>query len=131
MSAKENTPLQQEGYDLMAAAFEVYNTLGFGLSEDLYQEALEIELAGRGIPFLSQTEIPAYYKKQKLNKKFRLDLLAHGRIIVELESCKSLLPEHDAQLFNYLKLTGKPIGYLVNFGAPECLQWKRIITNPL
>ena len=129
MSTNENTPLQQEGYDLMAAAFEVYNELGFGLSENIYQESLEVELAGRGIPFLSQAEVPAYYKKQKLNKKFYIDLLTHGEIIVELKSCKTILPEHEAQLFNYLKLAKKHIGYLINFGAHERLQWKRIIID--
>jgi GxxExxY protein len=114
----------------MAAVFEVYNEQGFGLSEDVYQESLEMELASRNIPFLSQAESPVYCKKHQLRKKFRLDLLAHGEIIVELKACKELLPEHEAQLLNYLKLTRKQVGYLANFGSPKALQWKRLIITP-
>jgi len=125
-----DTPLQQEGYDLMGAIFEVYNELGFGLSEDIYQESLEMELADRNIPFLSQDEIPVYYKTRRLKKKFRLDLLTHGEIVVELKACKDLLPEHEAQLINYLRLTRKRVGYLANFGSPKALQWQRIVINP-
>ena len=118
-------PLQQEGYDFMATAFEVYNELGHGFTEDIYQEALEQELAAHKIPFLPQAEITITYKGQPLRKKLRPDLLVSKHIVVELKAASSLTSEHEAQLLNYLKATGSPVGYLVNFGCPEKLEWKR------
>lgn len=118
-------PLQQEGYDLMAAAFEVHNDLGHGFSEEIYQEALETELAARGIPFLAQSEIAVFYKGHPLRKKFRPDLIVGGRIIVELKAVSALTTEHESQLLDYPKATGQPVGYLVNFGCGPKLEWKR------
>ena len=118
-------PLQQEGYDFMATAFEVYNELGHGFTEDIYQEALERELVAHKIPFLPQAEITITNKGQPLRKKLRPDLLVSEHIVVELKASSSLTSEHEAQLLNYLKATSNPVGYLVNFGCPEKLEWKR------
>ena len=118
--------LKQEGYDLMAAAFEVYNEEGFGFLEEIYQECLEMELEDRGIPFAAQQELAVFYKKRPLTKKYRADLLVFGDIIVELKAVKALCPEHEAQLLNYLKATGKRVGYLINFGNAKELEWKRM-----
>lgn len=117
--------MQQEGYDFMAAAFEVYNDMGNGYTEDIYQEALELELADRAIPFKPQVELTIHYKGKPLRKKFRPDLLAFNDLVVELKAVSALTSEHEAQLLNYLKATGKPVGYLVNFGCREKLEWKR------
>jgi GxxExxY protein len=118
-------PLAQQGYDFMAAAFEVYNELGHGFTEEIYQESLETELRTRAIPFAAQAEVGILYKGQPLRKKFRPDLIVFEDIIVELKAVKALAPEHEAQLLNYLKAAGKPVGYLVNFGSAEKLEWKR------
>jgi GxxExxY protein len=118
-------PLQQEGYDFMATAFEVYNELGHGFTEDIYQEALERELAAHKIQFLPQAELAVIYKGQPLRKKLRPDLLVSEHMVVELKAASSLTSEHEAQLLNYLKATSNPVGYLVNFGCPEKLEWKR------
>jgi GxxExxY protein len=120
-------PLQQEGYDFMAAAFEVYNEMGNGYTEDIYQESLEDELQDRKIPFLPQAELTIYYKRKPLRKKLRPDLTVFGDIIVELKAVSALTSEHEAQLFNYLKAADKPVGYLVNFGCREKLEWKRFV----
>ena len=117
--------MQQEGYDFMAAAFEVYNDMGNGYTEDIYQEALELELIDRNIPFLAQAELTIHYKGKPLRKKLRPDLLVFSDIVVELKAVSAVVSEHEAQLLNYLKATGKPIGYLVNFGCREKLEWKR------
>ena len=123
--------LEQEGYDLMAAAFEVYNELGHGFLEEVYQEALERELVTRSIPFAAQPPVQINYKGKVLNKSYKPDLVAHDAMIVELKAVKALAPEHEAQLLNYLKATGKPVGYLINFGCPSKLEWKRmILTHP-
>jgi GxxExxY protein len=119
--------LEQEGYDLMAAAFEVYNEEGSGFLEEIYQECLEIELQERGVSFVAQGELTVLYKKRPLKKKYRPDLLVFGDIIVELKAVKALCPEHEAQLLNYLKATGKRVGYLINFGNAKELEWKRFV----
>jgi GxxExxY protein len=87
-------PLQQEGYDFMATAFEVYNELGHGFTEDIYiyQEALERELAAHKIPFVPQAELAVIYKGQPLRKKLRPDLLVSEHIVVELKAASSLHP---------------------------------------
>jgi GxxExxY protein len=117
--------MQQEGYDFMAAAFEVYNDMGNGYTEDMYQEALELELDDRKISFKAQPELTINYKGKPLRKKFRPDLIVSGDVVVELNAVSALTSEHEAQLLNYLKATGKPVGYLVNFGCRDKLEWKR------
>jgi len=116
----------------MAAAFEVYNDLGGGLSEEIYQESFERELAARRIAFEPQPELKVFYKSVPLNKRLRPDLIVVGEIVVELKSAKTLTEEHEAQLLNYLRVTRKPVGYLINFAAFPKLQWKRFAnTRPL
>jgi GxxExxY protein len=74
--------LKQEGYDFMGAAFEVYNELGYGMAEEIYQQSLEVELEIRGYTFISQAEIDVYYKQQVVNAKYRPDLVVFGQIVV-------------------------------------------------
>lgn len=126
---KTDDLLRQEGYDLMAAAFEVYNEQGCGLAEEIYQESLECELGLRSIPFSSKEELNVYYKGRKLNKKYVPDLMVFGGIVVELKAAKQLLPEHESQLMNYLRITKRKVGYLINFGPPGKVEWKRMVVN--
>lgn len=126
----ESHPLKEEGYRLVGAAFEVYNQQGFGLGEEIYQESLEIELELRGIPFKSKVELTAFYKDRLLKKRYIPDLVVYGEIVAELKAVSQLLPEHDAQLINYLRLTRKLVGYLFNFGHKEKLEWKRMVLTP-
>lgn len=118
---------EQEGYDFMAAAFEVYNEMGHGFLEEIYQESLELELNRRQLSFNSKQRLPVFYKQNALRKYYEADLVAVGEIVVGLKAVKSLLNEHDAQLINYLKATRKRAGYLVHFGAFPRLQWKRLV----
>jgi len=118
---------QQEGYDFMAAVFEVYNELGSGFLEEVYHESLEIELTNRGIPFVSKPKLTIHYKGRPLKKQYEADLIVIGEIVVELKAVKILAPEHEAQLINYLKATHKRVGYLLNFSAFPRLQWKRLV----
>lgn len=123
----EDNLLKQEGYELMGAAFEVYNEQGFGLAEEIYQESLEMELGDRGIVFESKRNLAVFYKGRSLLKTYVPDLLVSNGIIAELKSVKQLLPEHEAQLINYMRITKLQVGYLVNFGHPEMLEWKRFV----
>ena len=118
-----------EGYKLMGAAFEVYNEQGCGLAEEIYQESFEIELESRGISFHSKQELKCFYKGRELKKHYVPDLFAFECLVVELKSVSQLLPEHEAQLMNYLRITKQPVGYLVNFGRKDMLEWKRFILS--
>ena len=88
------------------------------------QEALAREFASKEIPYVEQWGIDVYYKGDLLNKKFFADFICFNEIIIELKAMEGLVPEHEAQLINYLKATKKPLGLLVNFGGPS-LQYKR------
>jgi GxxExxY protein len=125
MDANPDQPLAQLGYDLMAAAFEVYNDLGGGLCEEIYQESFERELATRRMAFTAQPKLTVFYKGAPLNKRFKPDLIVTGEIVVELKAVKTLAEEHESQLINYLRVTRKPVGYLINFAAFPKLQWQR------
>jgi len=122
---------QEEGYQFMGAAFEVYNELGYGMAEEIYQQSLEIELTLRRIPFLTKQELQVFYKNHQLVTRYKPDLLVFGGIVVELKATAELLPEHEAQLFNYLRVSRHTVGYLVNFGHKGDLQWKRFIVSDL
>ena len=123
--------LEDEGYRFMGAAFEVYNHLGYGMAEEIYQQGLEIELALRGIPFRSKHELAAFYKGRRLDTHYRPDLIVYDTIVVELKAISDLNADHEAQLFNYLRIARRPVGYLLNFGRKGELQWKRFIVSDL
>lgn len=105
-------------YQIIGSAMTVHATLRWGLLEPVYQEALHIELKDRGICNDREKEIQIYYGEHLLDKKYRMDIVV-GDIIVELKSVTHILPEHRAQLCNYLRLTRKPLGLLINFGEED------------
>ena len=107
-------------YKIIGAAMAVHSELNWGLLEPVYQEALHLELLDRGIANEREIEIPVYYKKHLLEKKYRMDIVVDD-IIVELKSATKLAPAHRAQLCNYLRLTRKPLGLLINFGEESLI----------
>ena len=117
--------LKDEVYAIIGAAMEVYNELKPGFLEAVYQEAFEIELTGRRIPFISQPELSIFYKGHRLKKCYFGDILVFGKIIVEVKALKHLTSIEEAQLLNELKATCLQVGLLINFGSPDKLEWKR------
>jgi GxxExxY protein len=111
----------------MGAAFEVYNVLGYGMAEEIYQQSVEIELGLRNIPYQSKADIEVAYKGQILTTVYRPDLLVFVEIVVELKAVKALATDHEAQLFNYMRISNKKVGYLINFGTSKELEWKRFV----
>ena len=107
---------QDEIYAIIGAAMEVQNELGEGFLELVYHEALNIELGLRGIPYETEKPIAITYKERPLDRTYKADLVCYGNIVVELKSVEVLKAEHTAQLLNYLKATGLPMGVLINFG---------------
>ena len=127
MTIQNSEYLGSEGYALIGGAFEVHRELGGGMSEEIYQESFELELGFRSIDFIPKGELQLYYKGHLLEKKYYPDLLVSGEIITELKAVKALNAEHERQLLNYMRITKKAVGYLVNFGPLEKLEWKRFI----
>lgn len=118
---------ENETYSINGAAIRVYNTLGFGFLEAVYQEALEIEFKKRGIPYEREKELTIYYDGIPLAKKYVADFICYGKIIVELKAIAKLDDSHRSQVYNYLKATGYKLGILLNFGHYEGLEWERKI----
>jgi GxxExxY protein len=126
---KQESLFREEGYQLMGAAFEVYNENGSGLLEEIYQESLELAL--RGIPFRSKQELTVFYKGRELQKRYIPDLHVFSGIMVELKAVTELAPEHEAQVLNYLRIARQPVGYLINFAHRETLQRKRFVVSEI
>ena len=105
----------QELYAIIGAAMEVQNELGMGFLELVYHDALNVELELRGIPYETEKPIAITYKGQPLERSYKADLVCFDTIVVELKSVEQLKAEHTAQLLNYLKATGMPMGILINF----------------
>lgn len=108
--------LSERIYSIIGAAMRVHSELKHGLLESVYQESLAIELGLRNIPHESEKLIRIYYRGIPLEKYYRADIVCYDDIILELKAVDKILPEHRAQLFNYLRLTKAKIGILMNFG---------------
>jgi GxxExxY protein len=119
---------RDEAYSVIGACMDVHGELGMGFLEAVYHEALEIELASRKISFEHEVPLAVIFKGKPLRKKYYADFVCHKKIIVEIKAVKTLLSEHESQLFNYLKATGYKLGLLVNFGE-KSLVYKRIVCS--
>ena len=119
--------LKDEVYAVVGAAIEVHRELGPGFLESIYQEAMEIELKARKIPFVPQLPISVRYKDVTLKRQYFADLVCFEQIVVEIKALDRLSGTEQAQVLNYLKGTGFPVGILINFGNHGRLQWKRLV----
>lgn len=106
-------------YKIRGSIFKVYNELGPGLLESVYEAALCYQLKKDGLSVQSQVKIDVYYDGQLLPVDYRLDIVVEDKVIVELKSVESLLPVHHKQLLTYLRLTHKKLGLLVNFNTDD------------
>jgi len=118
---------KDEVYSIIGAAMEVYNSLGPGFLEAVYQEAMEVETASRKIPAVSEQKLYIDYKGALLKKFYEADLICYEKIIVEIKALDKLTSREEAQILNYLKATGMQVGILINFGAHSNLEWKRLV----
>jgi len=109
---------------ILEVCFEVMNELGSGFLESVYEKALIIALEQKGIKATSQVPLSVKFRG-KIAGEFFADILVEDKIILEIKAVKALLPEHQAQLINYLKATGKDVGLLINFGKPK-LEYRRL-----
>ncbi|MBR5036597.1 MAG: GxxExxY protein [Prevotella sp.] len=102
-------------YEIVGAAMEVHASLGRGLSESIYQEALLLELGDRGLDAEREKRLEIYYKGRKLNQFYVADFYCRG-ILVELKASDNICSDHRAQLFNYMRVSHTYRGLLINFG---------------
>lgn len=116
-------------YEIRGAIFDVYNELGPGLLESVYEEALAFELQQRGLEVARQVEVPILYKGNSLKTPLRLDLLVENQVIVELKSVEEMKPVFAKQLLTYLRLLDKRLGLLVNFNTSNLRESVRRIVN--
>jgi GxxExxY protein len=118
----------EQTFEIIGAAMEVHRVLGHGFLEAVYQEALAIEFAARGIPFVREQGIPVVYKDVRLLTHYRADFVCYEAIIAEVKALGQIGGVEDSQIINYLKATGIQRGLLLNFGAPK-LEYKRRVLN--
>ena len=118
---------KEEAYKIMGAAFKVYNGLGHGFLEAVYQEALEIEFQKQGVPYEREKEIKIQYDGIELKQTYKADFVCFGKIIVELKAVSALDDAHRSQVYNYLHATGYKLGLLYNFGCSDELEKERIV----
>lgn len=115
-------------YAIIGAAQEVHSILHRGLAEDIYCEALGVEFALRKIPFARQVPCQLRYKEQLLTGFYKIDFICYDAVIVEVKAVSGTTPADEAQVLNYLALTRKTVGLLLNFGARSLMQ-KRLVLN--
>ena len=121
--------IDELSYKVIGCAMEVHKTLGPGLFENIYEQALVHELTLNGIPVKTQAEIEINYKGTNLGNGLRLDVLVDNTLIVELKSVEELKPLHHKQLLTYLRLTGKRVGLLINFNTENLKDGIKRIVN--
>jgi len=108
-------------YEIRGAIYDVYKTLGAGLLESVYEEALCFELESRGLSVERQKPVPIIYKDKVLKTELRLDIIVEDQVIIELKSVEEMKKVFSKQLLTYLRLTGKKVGLLVNFNTDNIL----------
>jgi len=123
----QDLALKDEVYAIVGAAMDVYNELGAGFLEAVYQEAMDLELGWRRVPFEPQKELCIYYKGRCLEKRYVADLVCFGTVLVELKAMREIGRNEESQMLNYLKATGLRVGVIINFGDPGRLDWKRMV----
>lgn len=114
--------------EIVDIALKIHTKLGPGLLESVYEKCFCYELSRRGIPYQCQKETPIHYDGLVIDEGLRLDILVDNQIIIELKAQENYHPVWEAQLLSYLKLTGKRLGFLINFHVPVIKQGiKRLI----
>lgn len=112
---------------ILRCYFTVYNKLGYGFLEKVYENAMMIELCDAGLTATAQKSIEVYYEDQLVGNYFA-DIIVEDKVIIELKAASALLEEHEAQLLNYLRATKMEVGLLLNFGVKPEFR-RKVFTN--
>jgi GxxExxY protein len=117
--------------EIIGSAIQVHATLGPGLLESAYRVCLHQELVLKGLSVDVEWPIPVVYRERRIEVGYRVDLLVENRVLVELKALTKVLPVHEAQLLSYLRLSGHPLGLLINFHVPLLRDGIRRIVNQM
>jgi GxxExxY protein len=123
-----NRKRDPETYAVIGAAMAVHRELGAGFLEDVYHEALMMEMSERNIPFLHEVDLPIFYKGQPMQKVYRTDFVCFDTIIVELKALSEISGREKAQVINYLRASNYDRGLLLNFGS-DSLHYTRLFNS--
>ena len=115
---------------IIACAMTVHGQLGPGFLEAVYQECLQIELSAQGLAFKRDKKIPLMYRGVRINASYRFDFVVQELVLVEVKAVEALAQVHRAQVINYLKLTGLPVGLLINFNVAALKDGIRRLEHP-
>ncbi|MEX1128430.1 MAG: GxxExxY protein [Vicinamibacterales bacterium] len=115
---------------IIGGAIQVHRDKGPGLLESVYLECMLIELQESGLSVRQSVRVPLTYRGRHLRTVYELDLLVQDRVIVEIKAVSAMAPVHKAQLLTYLKLTGRPVGLLINFNVPVLRAGVSRLVNP-
>jgi len=123
----DNFPHKNDTYRIIGLCMDVQTILGYGFSETVYKDAIQIELINNQIPYIREAELKVSYKGSILQHRFFADFICFRQIIVEVKSSdKGIIDDHVAQTLNYLRVSGILIGLIVNFGRRK-LEYRRLI----
>lgn len=106
---------KDESFAIIGAAMEVYNQLGSGFVEKVYQDALEIEFELRGIPYKREEHLPVFYKGRQIKHDFFVDFICYDKIVIECKAVSEILNIHKIQTLNYIKINNLKLGIVINF----------------
>lgn len=119
--------LKTEVYAIISCSLEIINGIGLGLHEKPYENSLAVEFRYRGIPFEQQRSFPVVWRDTQVGE-FIPDLIAYGKIVVDTKTIERITDIERGQMLNYLRITGLPVGLIINFKKPT-LEWERIILS--
>lgn len=117
---------KDESFAIIGAAMEVYNQLGSGFVEKVYQDALEIEFELRGIPYKREEHLPVFYKGRQIKHDFFVDFICYDKTVIECKAVSEILNIHKIQTLNYIKINNLKLGIVINF-SNQSLEYKRIV----
>jgi GxxExxY protein len=123
--------LNRISYEIIDAAIDVHKAMGPGLLESVYQQCLVKELRRRALHVDTMIPVPLVYKGEPLGKEYVMDILVEDNILLELKAVEFVLPVHKAQIISYLKLSEKPLGFLINFNVPNLKEGLERFVNGL
>lgn len=118
MITNEREKIEEVGRVIVDSAIRVHRSLGPGLLESAYQSCMAYELKSRGFNIESEVRVPLRYRDLSIDNGYRIDLLVAGLVVIENKAVERLLPVHTAQILTYLELSGKKLGYLLNWHVP-------------
>lgn len=121
----------QISYRIIGAALDIHKSIGPGLLESAYENALVYELEEAGFEVRSQLSLPFNYKGTHLEVGYRIDMMVENKVIVEIKSVENLLPVHYAQLLTYLRLSNRKLGLLINFNSSKLSEGIHRVVNNL